>query len=256
MKLNMIISGKKIGAVILAAGKGTRLGCADCPKVMLKIGGKAIVSYIVETLFGMGFTKQSIAVVVGFQKEKIKEYFGDSFFYAYQEEQKGTAHAAYTGMKVLPYDIEHVLVVGGDDSAFYKVDTLLDFIESHIKSGNVLSLLTADVNYPHSLGRVVRHDDGRVEVIEKEYMTEDQKKIKEISTGTFCFDRKWFNEMYKIMPMLRKLGEYGLPTAVAMAEEQNAPHQFIKMKDAQEWFGVNTPEELEEANKRKVNSNL
>lgn len=242
---------KETGAVILAAGKGTRLKCSDCPKVMLKIGGRAIVSYIVQTLFEMGFGKDRLALVVGFQKDKVKEYFGEGFIYAEQEEQMGTAHAAYIGMKQLPPEVKYILVLGGDDSAFYTPATLLDFIARHIKAGAVLSLITAEVKNPSGLGRIVRHEDGLVEIIEKEYLTEEQNKIKEISTGTFCFDRAWFEKMFLTMPKLRKLGEYGLPTALAMARESDLPVQFIKLENPDEWFGVNTPEELEEAQRRK-----
>ncbi|MDP2693160.1 MAG: NTP transferase domain-containing protein [bacterium] len=247
----MIINGKKVGAVILAAGKGTRLGCTDCPKVMMEIGGGPIVSYIIDTLLEIGFEKENIVLVVGFKKEKVENYFGDRITYAHQVEQNGTAHAALTGMKELPTDIEHVLVLGGDDSAFYTSKTLFDFIDKHIRANVVLSLLTAEPDEPGNLGRVVRHTDGKVEVIEKEYTTDEQKKIREISTGTFCYDRNWFEEMYKTMPIMRKLGEYTLPTTVAMAHNNNLPHQFVKMENSNEWFGVNTPEELEEANARK-----
>ena len=241
-----------IGVVILAAGKGTRLNCKDIPKVMLQIGGRAIVSYIIQTLFGMGFSKNHIAVVVGFQKEKVREYFGDSFIYAHQTEQLGTAHAAYIGMKALPSDVKEVLVIGGDDSAFYTQETLFDFLNKHKQSGAVLSLLTADIENTPNVGRIVRHPDGTVEVIEKEYLTEEQKKIKEISTGTFCFNRAWFEEMFTTMPKMKKLNEYGLPTALAMAREKKLPLQFIKMANPEEWFGVNTPEEFAEADKRKL----
>lgn len=240
-----------VGVVILAAGKGTRLNCVDIPKVMLKIGGRAIVSYIIQTLFGMGFSKDRIAVAVGFQKEKVREYFGDSFIYADQIEQLGTAHAAYIGMKALPLEVKDVLVIGGDDSAFYTEETLFDFIDKHKKSGAVLSLLTAEIENTPNVGRIVRHTDGTVEIIEKEYLTEEQKKIQEISTGTFCFKRAWFEKMFGTMPKLRKLGEYGLPTAVAMARAKKLPLQFIKLEDPDEWFGVNTPEEFTEADKRK-----
>ena len=240
-----------IGVVILAAGKGTRLNCKDVPKVMLKIGGRAIVSYIIQTLFGMGFGKDRIAVVVGFQKEKVREYFGDSFIYAHQSEQLGTAHAAYIGMKTLPANIKDVLVIGGDDSAFYTQEMLLDFLDKHKKSGVVLSLLTAEIANTPNVGRIVRHPDGMIEIIEKEYLTEEQKKIKEISTGTFCFNRAWFEEMFTTMPKLRKLNEYGLPTAVAMAREKKLPLQFVKLANPEEWFGVNTPEEFAEADRRK-----
>ncbi len=243
----------KIGIVILAAGKGTRLGCVDKPKVMLEIGGKPIVSYVVSELESIGFTPSHIAMVVGFHKEKVEEYFDGRVSYAFQEEQKGTAHAAYTGMISLPKEVEQVLVIQGDDSAFYTKEVLENIIEKHLKENYVLSLVTAELDNPASMGRILRHPDGRVEIIEKEYTTDEQKKIKEISTGTFMFNRAWFEQMFPTMPMLRKLGEYGLPTALAVARESGATHQVIKLDDSSVWFGVNTPEELQEANRRKSN---
>ncbi len=243
----------KIAVVILAAGKGTRLGCVDKPKVMLEIGGKPIVSYVVEELESLGLSPKQICLVVGFCKEKVMEYFGKRVSFAHQTELKGTAHAAYTGITTLPKEIEHVLVMGGDDSAFYTKEVLENVIEKHVAGGYVLSLVTAELDDPASMGRVVRHPDGQVEIIEKEYTTEEQKNIKEISTGTFVFDRKWFEAMFPTMPMLRKLGEYGLPTALAIARESAVKYQVIKLEDSSVWFGVNTPEELAEANRRKNN---
>ena len=237
----------KFGAVILSAGKGTRLGCVDCPKVMLSIGGKPIVSYIVETLKKIGFSKEQIILVVGFKQEKVREYFGDSVSFVVQEDQKGTAHAAYVGMKQLPENISQALILNGDDTAFYKENTVIDFIDSHLKSNAVLSLLSVELSDPSLYGRILRHQDGRMEIIEKEYLTEEQKQIKEVSTGTFCFDRQWFEKMFPTMPPLRKLGEFGLPTALAMANKEGLLAQVVKIRDNAEWFGVNTPGELEMA---------
>ncbi len=246
MSLNL----DKIGVVILAAGRGTRLNCVDKPKVMLEIGDKPIVSYIVETLKSAGFKKEQICLVVGFQKEKVIEYFGDSVSYAVQEEQKGTAHAAYIGMKLLPKEIEQVLVLGGDDSAFYTEKTLLDFIQKHIETGAKLSLLSVELENPARVGRIARYPDKSIAIIEKEYWTEVEENMKEISTGTFCFDRAWFEKMYPTMPMLRKLGEYALPAALAVARGEGAKYQVIKLENSNEWFGINTKEELDEANIR------
>ncbi len=210
-----------------------------------------MVSYIVETLERIGFTAERICVVVGFCKEQVMEHFGERVSYAIQEEQKGTAQAAYVGMKALSPAIEQVLVIGGDDSAFYRAETLSKLIERHLSAGALLTLLTAEIAHPDQLGRIVRHGDGRVEIIEKEYLTEEQKNIKEISTGTFVFNRRWFEDMFPTMPPLRKLGEYGLPTALAMARAAGGLYQVIKLENPQEWFGVNTPEELAEADRRK-----
>lgn len=238
-------------AVVLAAGKGTRLGCTDIPKVMLEIDGNPIVSYTVDTLESMGFSPEQIILVVGFQKEKVEQYFGERVTCVHQTEQKGTAHAAYTGICALPDHIEHVLVLGGDDSAFYTKESLLNFLQSHCEHEQTLSLLSVEVNDPSSLGRVVRHDDGNIEVIEKEYVTEEQANINEISTGTFIFDRNWFQDMFPNMPPLRKLGEYALPTALAKVREQQKPYHVMNLGKSDEWFGINRPEELEEADRRK-----
>lgn len=236
-----------VGAVVLAAGKGTRLGCTDIPKVMLEIGDKPIVAYTVQTLESLGLTPAQIVLVVGFKKEKVMEYFGDRVTYAVQEQQQGTAHAAYVGMQALPEGVTHALVLGGDDSAFYTAPSLSEFVDACTSTDQTLCLLSAHVEDPAQLGRVVRYATGGVEVIEKEYVTPEQAKITEISTGTFCFDRAWFESIFPNMPQLRKIGEYGLPTALAMAREQKRPYSVVALKDSSEWFGINTPEELEMA---------
>lgn len=250
-----MLNQEKTGVVILAAGRGTRLNCNYQPKVMLEIGGKPIISYVVETLRSAGFKKEQICLVVGFQKEKVMEYFGDAVSYAVQDEQKGTAHAAYTGMISLPKEIEQVLVLGGDDSAFYTKKTLLDFIQKHIEASAKLSVLSVELENPSRVGRVVRYPDKSIAIVEKEYWTEVEENMKEISTGTFCFDRGWFENMYPTMPMLRKLGEYALPVALAVARGEGAEYQVIKLDDSSEWFGINTKEELETANKKKLSRN-
>jgi bifunctional UDP-N-acetylglucosamine pyrophosphorylase/glucosamine-1-phosphate N-acetyltransferase len=218
------------------------------------VGGKPLVAYTVDTLEHIGLSKEQICLVVGFHAEKVRDYFGDRVHYAEQTELKGTAHAAFTGMQTLPGQIKHVLVLGGDDSAFYTAETISQFIDTHVSSNCVLSLLSAHVDHPAQLGRTVRRDNGDIEIIEKEYLTEEQKLITEISTGTFCFDRAWFESIFPRMPMLRKLGEYGLPTALAMARDEKKQYQVITLKNSNEWYGVNTPEELVEARKRKISN--
>lgn len=246
----MLVNLNDVGAVVLAAGKGTRLNCVEKPKVMLQIGGRPIVAYIVETLKKMGFKNEQICLVVGFHKELVKQYFKNEVVYADQDEQQGTAHATYIGMKSLSAEIKQVLVLGGDDSAFYQPETLINLIKKHLASDCVLTLLSAEEEDTGGAGRIVKTDKG-VEIIEKEYLTEEQKKINEISTGTFVFNRFWFEKIFPQMPKLRKLGEYCLPTALAIARETKKKFQVIKLSDADEWRGINTKEELEEANKRK-----
>ncbi|MBT3539181.1 NTP transferase domain-containing protein [Candidatus Parcubacteria bacterium] len=243
-----------IGIVILAAGKGTRLNCTDKPKVMLEIGNKPIVSYIVETLFDAGFTKDQIVLVVGFENKKVKDYFGDTVTYSDQEEQLGTAHATYVGMEKLSKDIETVLVMGGDDSAFYTKETLLNFINKHVENNATLSLLTSEVESPEGLGRVIRNDnDEFAKVLEKEQLDDEQKNITEISTGTYCFNKKWFEHIFPEMKQIDGLGELGLPKSVEIAIDMQEKIQAIKLKNKKEWFGINTVDELKKADDLKKN---
>jgi bifunctional UDP-N-acetylglucosamine pyrophosphorylase/glucosamine-1-phosphate N-acetyltransferase len=250
----MLLDLSKIAVVILAAGKGTRLNCVDKPKVMLEIGGKPIVAYLVETLKQIGFSKEQICLVVGFKKEKIQEYFKDEVQYAVQEQQLGTGHAAYVGIKSLSPEIEQVLVVGGDDGAFFTPATILNFIRQHLDNACTVSLMSLEIDNPAGFGRIVR-ENGEIKMIEKEYQTEEQKKIKEVGIGTYLFDRKWFEAMFLHMPKMAKLGEYGINPAIAIAQTENKKVQVVKLANINEWHGINTPEQLELANQLKKENN-
>lgn len=249
--MNTLSKIDKVGVVILAAGRGTRLNSTDRPKVMSLAGGRPLVDYTVLTLERLGFSEQQIFLVVGFKKEVIREYFGTRVQYVEQAEQLGTAHAAHVGMKALPQGIETVLVLQGDDTAFYSVETIDKIIHEHLEKKVVLTLLSTYLENPGAMGRVVRHENGRIEIVEKEDLTDEQKKINEISTGTFVYNRAWFEGMFGTMPKLGKLGEYGQPTALAIAASSGQPHQVVTLTNPSEWFGVNTPEELAEADRRK-----
>lgn len=241
--------------MILAAGQGKRLNCTDKPKVMCEIGGRPIVGYIIDILKKCSIPAENIFLVVGFRQEKVRDYFGQKVNYVVQEELKGTAHAAYVGMRQLPDNVKQVLVINGDDSAFYSPQAISDFVAEHLQNRAAVSVLSVEPPDPGLYGRIVKQADGRVEIIEKEYLTDEQKKISETSTGTFCFDREWFETMFPAMPPLRKLGEYGLPTALAMANSEAKKAQVIKLKNNNEWFGINTPAELAEADRRKLTGN-
>jgi len=243
---------KNFGVVILAAGHGKRLNCADLPKVLYKINERPIISYILEELEKGGISKSQICLVVGFREELVKEKIGPGYIYASQTERLGTAHAALTGEKNLPENFDNFLVLNGDDTAFYKFNSLAEFMESHISGGNDISLLTCEPADPQGLGRVIRAAGGEViKIVEKESLTPELERIREISTGTFCFKRNWFKSHYADLKPIAGLGEYGLPSFVEIALLNKAKFTAVKLKNSDEWFGVNTPEQLAEADKKK-----
>jgi bifunctional UDP-N-acetylglucosamine pyrophosphorylase/glucosamine-1-phosphate N-acetyltransferase len=241
----------KTGVIILAAGRGFRLGCEDIPKVLCRLNGKPMLSYILNTLEEAGVSRGGICIVLGYQGEKIKQEMGEGYHYAWQEELLGTAHAASTGENELPADYKDILVLNGDDSSFYTFKTLSIFVNQHIENKNDISLLTCEVDDPTGMGRVVRDlHNNVVKIVEKENVGEKEKDIKEISTGTFCFNRSWFKKHYRELKKIPGLNEYGLPSFIDKALASNAKFRAIKLSDPSEWLGINTAEQLQEADKK------
>lgn len=237
-------------SIVLAAGKGTRLNCVDVSKVMLEINGKPMVQYVVDTLKGIGFQKEQLCLVVGYKKEIVKEYFKDDVIYADQNEQLGTAHATYVGMQKIGDDFEDVLVLNGDDSLFYKKETLINFMKQHNDNKCMISVLTTTIDPSDKrYGRVIKKD-RKILLIEKENLTEEEERETQTSTGTFCINIKWFLENFKNMEKIEGLGEYGLPTAFEQSQKQGHKVLTISLKDPREWYGINSKEELEEAKQR------
>ncbi len=240
------------GIIILAAGQGKRLNCLDLPKVLYKLNEQPIISYILQELEKGGIDKNRICLVVGFMVELVKEKIGPGYLYALQAERLGTAHATLTGEKSLSADFDNFLVLNGDDTAFYKFSSLVKLMEHHLENDNDVSLLTCEPKDPQGLGRVVRGENGQViKVVEKENMTSDLENIKEINTNTFCFKREWFKKHYLNIKLIPGLNEYGLPSLVEEALLSGSKFGAIKLKDPNEWFGINTPEQLAEADRRK-----
>lgn len=249
---------KNIGVIILAAGRGKRLGCVDAPKVLRELNNRPIASYVLEELRKGGVDKNKICLVVGFQKEKVKETFGADYIYGVQDELLGTAHAAHIGEQKLPADFLNFLILNGDDSAFYTFETLNSFIGRHKKNHNDITLLTCEKDDPQGLGRIIRNEAGQAMAIrEKENVSLEEKNIKEISTGTFCFNRDWFNKIYPTLKPILNLGELGLPSFVEEALAGGAKFEAVKLENSDEWFGINTAEQLREAELlKKVNHEL
>lgn len=247
---------KNFGVVVLAAGHGKRLNCVDLPKVMYKINERPMVSYVLEELEKGGIAKSQICLVVGFMAELVKEQIGPGYIYALQSERLGTAHAALTGAKALPPEFDNFLVVNGDDSAFYKFNLLTDLMRFHLYNKNKVSLLTCEPENPQGLGRVIRGEDGRIiKIVEKENMTPELEKFREINTGTLCFNREWFNAHYPNLKPFSNAGEYGLPSFIEEALNNGSRLGAVKLENSNQWFGINTPEQLAEADRRKREGN-
>ena len=233
-------------AIVLAAGKGTRLNCKDIPKVMLPIAGIPMIDFSLDNLKKAGFSRP--VVVIGFRGEKVREHLKDIVIYAEQPKRLGTAHAVMCAEKKVPKNVADVLVAMGDDSAFYNPQTLINLIELHRSKSPSITMLTVQKNDPTGLGRVIRDETQHVTgIVEEKLATDEQRKIKEINSGCYVFKTSF------LWPALKKVkrnptGEYFLTDLIEIANEEGRRVIAHKITSG-EWRGINTPEQLLTAHK-------
>ncbi|MBU0598600.1 NTP transferase domain-containing protein [Patescibacteria group bacterium] len=237
--------------IILGAGKGTRLNegqPSEIPKIMHKICSRPMLEYTLDTLNSAGF--KDVIVVIGYKYEMVQEHFGNNYKYAIQKEQKGTGHAVMCAEQKVDPSSKNVLVIQGDDSAFYRPQTLIDLVEKHAKDRAKVSILTLDHPSPKELGRIIRNKDGQVIAIkEKEVLTEEEKKISEINTATYCFEAGWlWKNIKELKPSATGQGELILPDLVKIAVDNGQRICAHMITDLDEWVGVNTQHQLDIAN--------
>lgn len=244
----------KVGAIILAAGSGTRLNSgnpSERPKVLYELNNKPMVEYTLDLLDQVKVEDK--VMVVGYKEEMVRDYFGGRVKYVSQPERKGTAHAAKLGEDLLGNEITHLLIIQGDDSSFYKAETLDKFIFQC--NDSKIGFTTVKLKEPGQYGRIIRNSEGNViAIVEKESLTEEQKKINEVNAATYFVERAWFNTVYPILkPSAVGKGEIIMPDLIAVAATSGEKVVGFEVPVA-EWVGVNTPAELERADKLKRES--
>jgi dTDP-glucose pyrophosphorylase len=243
-----VLRGKSdMAAIILAAGKGTRMK-SQTQKVLRKVAGRSMIAYTLQNLREAFFKR--IVVVIGHKKEKVMRETQGAVLFAEQEKVLGTGHAAATGLKKVPKNIKTVIVLNGDDSAFYKDETIKDVIKTHIQKKAVVTFVSLMKENPKGLGRVIRDKKGNLEaVVEEKEATVRQKKVKEVNDGLYVFDRIWLSSNLSRIKK-SKAGEYYIVDLVKIALRQGKNVEVYKLKDVSQWQGVNNQRELEEANEK------
>ncbi|MBI4128360.1 MAG: NTP transferase domain-containing protein [Parcubacteria group bacterium] len=238
----------KIAAVVLAGGKGKRLGFS-IPKPLAPIADRPMVAYTLDTLARLRC--DPIVVVIGPESESLwSPLLKDEYQMVVQPEPLGTADAALQGIRLLPAEIETVLVVNGDDSAFYSPETLQKVVRAHTESGAVVTFISLVVDEPRDLGRVIRDASGKIQALkEKRELAPGEETICEVNDGVYVLNRAWFLEVFPEIPK-GSSGELYITRLIDIAIGQGERVEAYQLKDLTEWVGVNTPEELNEADLR------
>ena len=240
-----------IAIVILAAGKGKRMGLVDKPKVMAEISQKPLIGFVMEAVLPLN--PDFIIPVIGVHKEIVEEYLQKSFpgkaQCVVQSEQLGTGHAVQQSQSVLNNFKGKVLILTGD-TPLIKTDTLNKFIlasEEFTPKPQAVTL-SAFTDSPFGYGRIVRNASGDFTGIVEEKDANDQhKNIQEINTGIFLVDaQELFSALSKISNTNAQ-GEFYLTDIIAVLQHEGKHVAAIPSMNFDEFRGINTIEELEKA---------
>ena len=238
-----------VAAIVLAAGKGTRMHAKNKNKVAFKLNGQPMITHAVENLHKAGVDQ--VIVVVGFQAESVREALGNTVTYVEQAEQLGTGHAIRVALPALNGGVDTVLSVYGDDSAFYPPELYESMAEKRRQLGVDLLFLTVKKDDPTGLGRIVRDTAGKVlRIVEEKNATESEKAIKEINTGFYCFSRVFLEKYIDEIQKNSVTGEYYLTDMVEIALHAGCQVEALCLSDSSVWQGVNNRSDFARAQKK------
>jgi bifunctional UDP-N-acetylglucosamine pyrophosphorylase/glucosamine-1-phosphate N-acetyltransferase len=235
----------KTAVVILAAGKGTRMK-SEKAKVLYEIGGRPMLSYVLDRAREMGSKKT--VVVVGHQADKVREAFSDKdIIFVEQKEQLGTGHAVMQAEKALSRFKGDILILSGDVPLITS-ETLTGLMDAHRKSKATLTVLTAEPENPYGYGRIIKDSKGNIKkIVEEKDATAEERKVREINTGIYCVDSAFLLKALKKIESKNVQKEHYLTDIVGIAVKEKRKVATCKASDFKEAMGINSRIELAEA---------
>jgi bifunctional N-acetylglucosamine-1-phosphate-uridyltransferase/glucosamine-1-phosphate-acetyltransferase GlmU-like protein len=237
---------KSFAGIILAAGKGRRLGSFHGNKVLAPFRGKPLIVYALNLL-----QKQHIPsyVVVGYGKEKVISVLGKQSVYVDQNEQLGTGHAVLCALAKIPARITDIIVLMGDHSFSLSNSLLTRLIQKHVNANSDITILTVITKNINGYGLVLREGkDNIVRIMDgKHILTPLVVTQGEITPGVYCFKTSFLKEYLKLLPKHEKSQEYYLSDLIGLAHEKGKKISSIVLRDEKLAVGINTLEDLKKA---------
>ncbi|MBN1450370.1 MAG: bifunctional UDP-N-acetylglucosamine diphosphorylase/glucosamine-1-phosphate N-acetyltransferase GlmU [Anaerolineales bacterium] len=246
----------KIAAVLLAAGQGTRMK-SDLPKVLHPLAGKPMLWHTLQAVKQASGEKP--VVIIGHGADKVNDFVGEEAVCVLQEPQLGTGHAAMQAEPVLKGKSDYVIVTYAD-MPLLRGETFRRLVETQKQNTGPISMLTVVAEDPRGFGRIVRKEDGTVAAIVEEYVaTAEQKAIKELNVGAYCFSADWLWEALGRIQKNPKKGEYYLTDTIELAVGDGLPVRALVHDNLVETIGINTRVHLAEAEaamRQRINRDL
>ncbi len=232
--------------IILAAGLGKRMK-SKVPKVLHIIAGKPMLTRTLEVLKQVG-PSQIIIVVSPSNLRQLRNQIDSKVEFAIQKEPLGTADATKVGLAKIDTRVASVAVMYGDDTSFYKPETINKVFHYHQQLNPKITFVTVEIENPQGLGRIIRKKDKVIAIVEEKNATPSQRKIKEVNDGLYFFDKNWLAQHLSEIKSSPITGEFYLTDLIKIAFQNGQKVTAYKLPDSSEWYGINTLEELAQAN--------
>ncbi|KIL52454.1 bifunctional UDP-N-acetylglucosamine diphosphorylase/glucosamine-1-phosphate N-acetyltransferase GlmU [Jeotgalibacillus campisalis] len=231
-------------AVILAAGQGTRMK-SKLYKVLHPVCGKPMVEHVLEQVKLAEMNE--IVTVVGHGAELVQAQLGDRSEFVLQAEQLGTAHAVMQAKDRLQNKDGITLVVCGD-TPLITAETMSSLIQHHEEQQAKATILTAHQEKPDGYGRIIRDENGLVKrIVEHKDANDTERSVKEVNTGTYCFDNRALFEALEKVSNDNVQGEYYLPDVIEILQTEGETIGAFQTALASETLGVNDRVALSQA---------
>ncbi len=219
---------KDCNAIILAAGKGTRM-LSELPKCAYPFYGKPMIVYIINMCKKIQI--DDICVVVGHKKESIENLLQDKVKYAYQKEQLGTANAVLAAKDFLEKHNEGITLIFPGDMPLIDGDVINNLIREHIENNNDLTILTTQIKNPTGYGRIIRQDGQIIKIIEEKDADDSVKAINEINTGLYCITTNLLEKALSKVDNNNNKGEYYLTDIVKILSSDKKVKAYLTEYD-------------------------
>ena len=226
--------------IILAAGKGTRMK-SKLPKVLHKVGGKPMLQHVIDAAKKAGSSRE--VVIIGAGAELVEKRISGVEF-VLQKEQLGTGHAVLSAREKFETSEGTVLILCGD-TPLLTAELLKKFVAAHEISNCAATVLTAKMPNPQGYGRVIHEEDGTFQkIVEDKDATEDEKKIREVNAGVYCFDVKKLFGALEHVTNDNAQGEYYLPDVLPILKSDGEKIFTFTADYCDETIGINSREQL------------
>lgn len=245
-----------IKAVILAAGKGTRMKSETTPKVLHQIMGKTLLGYVLDNV--KNFVSEEY-VIVGHHAQEVENFVKSNYENAktvLQSPQLGTGHAVSMVCPDLQNYDGLVLILCGD-TPLVQEETLKKFVEYHKSQNSDITVMSTLFDNPTGYGRIIREQDNSLQcIVEEKDANPEQKAVKEVNAGIYCLNWGKIKDAFGQLKSNNAQGEYYLTDIISWGKTKALKVNAYILENSDEIYGINSRLNLAQATKMMNHRNL